>query len=323
MSFHIINVDTPRASLTCRDGQMICRSDDGSPERRLPLEDVASVIITSFSATLHSHLLLKAAQHGVSFLFCENFKPASILLPANRCTDTLLTRAVIGMDPKTRHALWQKTIDAKVKNQLTLARHLAPTDKRLVELERMASGKNPAREAACAKYYWAILSTALGPDRFTRERHGGGLNHLLNYGYAVLLSCVLQKLTALGLDPVFGINHVVRERSAALAYDLMEPFRPCVDARVMSWVQRFPQGDLPEGAASAFDVSKEYRAWVTSFTVERVGHLDLELDVRGVIEGVCRSFRRAVMAKRSGIYKPWTPNDSKWAGSLSPSTSPC
>ena len=158
---------------------MICRSDDGSPERSLPLEDVASVIITSFSATIHSHLLLQAAQHGVSFLFCENFKPASILLPANRCTDTLLTRAVIGMDPKTRHALWQKTIDAKVKNQLTLARRIAPADKRLVELERMASGKNPAREAACAKYYWAILSSALRLDRFTQERHGGGLNHLL------------------------------------------------------------------------------------------------------------------------------------------------
>ena len=128
--------------------------------------------------------------------------------------------------------------------------------------------------------------------------------------------------TALGLDPVFGINHVVRERCAALAYDLMEPFRPCVDARVLSWVQRFPHGDPAEGAPSAFEVSKEYRVWVTSFTVERVGHLDLELDVRGVIEGVCRSFRRAVMAKRSGIYKPWTPNDSKWAGSLSPLTFP-
>lgn len=319
MSFHIINIDSSRASLTCRDGQLICRTDDGHPDRRLPLEDVASVIITSFSATLHSHLLLKAARHGVSFIFCEEFRPASILLPANRCTDTLLTRALIGLDAKTRKALWRKTVDAKVANQLALAKCLAPEDKRIVEMERMAKGGNPHKEAACAKYYWNILSAALGENRFTRERTGGGLNQLLNYGYAVLLSAVLQKLTALGLDPVFGINHVVRERGAALAYDLMEPFRPCVDARVIAWVRRFDRADSND---SPFEVTREFRRWVTGFALEKVEHFQLELDVRGVIEGVCRSFRRAVMTGRAGLYKPWTPADSKWAGSLSRSTSP-
>lgn len=49
------------------------------------------------------------------------------------------------------------------------------------------------------------------PD-FTRARAGGGWNSLLNYGYAVLLSTVLQKLFALGLDPTFGISHATRER---------------------------------------------------------------------------------------------------------------
>lgn len=33
---------------------------------------------------------------------------------------------------------------------------------------------------------------------------------LLNYGYAALLSTILQKLFAVGLDPTFGISHVVR-----------------------------------------------------------------------------------------------------------------
>ena len=31
-----------------------------------------------------------------------------------------------------------------------------------------------------------------------------------------------------GLDPTFGIFHVTREQATPLAYDLMEPFRPCV-----------------------------------------------------------------------------------------------
>ncbi len=61
---------------------------------------------------------------------------------------------------------------------------------------------------------------------------------MLNYGYAVLLSTVLQKLFGVGLDPTFGISHVARERSTPLAYDLMEPFRTCVDWRVIQWVQQ-------------------------------------------------------------------------------------
>jgi CRISPR/Cas system-associated endonuclease Cas1 len=32
---------------------------------------------------------------------------------------------------------------------------------------------------------------------------------------------------------------VIRENSTPLAYDLMEPFRPCVDWRVAQWAGRF------------------------------------------------------------------------------------
>ena len=82
--------------------------------------------------------------------------------------------------------------------------------------------------------YWSVRA-----DRGWRA--GGGLNHLLNYGYAVLLSTVLQKLFCVGLDPTFGISHVTRERSTPLAYDLMEPFRPCVDWRVATWVRQLSE----------------------------------------------------------------------------------
>ena len=80
--------------------------------------------------------------------------------------------------------------------------------------------------------FWQIFGRTLNDEDFIRDRGRGGLNHFLNYGYAVLLSTVLQKLFGVGLDPTFGISHVERERSTPLAYDLMEQFRPCVDWRV-------------------------------------------------------------------------------------------
>jgi CRISPR-associated protein Cas1 len=49
VSYHIINIDSPQCSLTCRDGQLSCKMADGA-QRSLPMEDVAAIIISSFSA---------------------------------------------------------------------------------------------------------------------------------------------------------------------------------------------------------------------------------------------------------------------------------
>src|SRR5436190_21115633 len=129
MSYHIVSIDSPQCSLSCKDGQLVCKTAEG--ERKLPLEDVASIIITSFSASIHSHLFLEAAKHGVALIICEAFKPVSLVLPANRSTDTLLSRALVKLPEKSRHQLWQKTIDAKCENQCSLAAHITPADPRL------------------------------------------------------------------------------------------------------------------------------------------------------------------------------------------------
>lgn len=312
MSYHIVSIDSANCSLSCRDGQLTCKTADG--ERKLPLEDVASIIITSFSATIHSHLFLEAAKHGVALILCEAFKPVSLVLPANRSTDTLLSRAVLALTERTRHQLWLRTVDAKCANQVALAEHLASDDPGLESLRATARGRKPYKEAICAKLFWQLLGRALArlcqrPEEaeFTRDRAGGGLNALLNYGYAVLLSTVLQKLFAVGLDPTFGISHVARERSTPLAYDLMEPFRPCVDWRVFQWVREHPD-------RQDWEVTKDFRRWVTGFPLERVEYLEFTLEIQGVIEGVVRGFRRAVLENQPRYYRPWTPRNSKWAG---------
>ena len=305
MSYHIVSIDSPQCSLSCRDGQLTCTTAEG--EKKLPIEDVAAIIITSFSANIHSQLFLDAAKHGVALIICESFKPVSLVLPANRSTDTILSRALIKLTPEATQTLWRRTVDAKCQNQFALAEHLLPSDNRLEHFRATAFGKKPHKEAMCARLFWQIIGQAVNDPEFIRDRKAGGLNSLLNYGYAVLLSTVLQKLFALGLDPTFGVSHATRERSTPLAYDLMEPFRPCVDWRIIQWLRQRPQ-------TAGLEVTKEYRAWVTGFPLERVDYLNLSLDIRGCIEGVVRSFRRAVVENQPRLYKPWTPRNSKWAG---------
>lgn len=305
MSYHIVNIDAPLCTLSCPDGQLICKSDAG--EKKLPLEDVAAIIITSFSATIHSSLLIQAAKQGVALILCEAFKPVSLVIPANRSTDTILTRAQIRLAPACKAQLWQKTVDAKCQNQFYLVQHLAPRNPGLQRLQSCAFGRQPHKEALCAKLFWMLFAQELPFQDFVRGRFEGGLNKLLNYGYAVLLSTILQKLFGVGIDPTFGISHVMRERGTPLAYDLMEPFRPLVDWRVFQWAQQQP-------AASTWEVTKEFRQWVTGFPLEKIEYGGHKLEVRGCIEAVARSFRRALLDGRAALYKPWTPRNSRWAG---------
>lgn len=316
MSFHIVSIDTPQCSLTCKDGQLI-RKAPGEPDKTLALEDVASIIITSFSASIHSHLFLEAAKHGVALIICEAFKPVSLVLPANRSTDTLLSRALVKLGEKDCARLWQTTVDAKCRNQFALAARLAgqvphaANEATLAALRATAWGRKPHKEGICAKLFWQVFGRSLGEEEFSRDRGSGGLNALLNYGYAVLLSTVLQKLFGVGLDPTFGISHVPRERSTPLAYDLMEPFRPCVDWRVAQWVQRELGGtrsrasDASSAGETGWQVTREFRQWVTAFPLEKVEYLGLELNVQSCIEGVVRGFRRAVLHGDLKHYRPW------------------
>ena len=335
MSYHIVSIDSPQCSLSCKDGQLTCRVPGEEKPKTLPLEDVASIIVTSFSASIHSELFLQAAKHGVALIICEAFKPVSLVLPANRSTDTILSRAMLTLSPRVRAHLWQKTIDAKCQNQFALAEHIAPKDKWLDGLRQAAFSRKPHKEAICAKMFWQIFGRSLGDEEFVRERGRGGLNNLLNYGYAVLLSTVLQKLFGVGLDPTYGIAHVARERSTPLAYDLMEPFRPCVDWRVIQWVKHLQlkgsgvrgsggtEAESPENGAhgvtrptteSAYEVTKEFRRWVTGFPLERMDYLELTLEIQGIVEGVVRGFRRAVVENQPRYYKPWIPKNTRWAG---------
>lgn len=307
MSHHIITIDSPNCSVSVNHGQLTCRTLEDA-ERSLPIEDVASIIITSFSAKLHSKLLVESARHGVALVICDRFNPVSLLLPANRSSDTLLTKAELVLDKKKQSSLWRKTIDAKCRNQYALAEFLVPEFEKMDRLRAEAMGKGQHKESTCAQYYWRAWGQAIGDLEFKRHSPLNSSNKLLNYGYAVLLSTVLQKLFACGLDPTFGISHAVRERSTPLAYDLMETFRPCVDWRVAQWLIDYCE------PGEAVEITQEFKRWVTGFVLETVGYFKIEMTINNCIESVIRSFRNAVLKQSVREYKPWTPPNLKWAG---------
>src|SRR5271170_351927 len=64
------------------------------------------------------------------------------------------------------------------------------------------------------------------------------VNAMLNYLYAVLESESRLAVAALGLDPGLGVMHMDAPARDSLAFDVMEPVRPLVDAYLLNWIRR-------------------------------------------------------------------------------------
>jgi CRISPR-associated protein Cas1 len=214
------------ARLNTKDGQIVVAQDDG--EARVPLEDVAYVILDAPHATLTTTLLSACMEHGVALLVVDQrHTPNGLLLPFHthhRQAGVAATQ--IGLGEPFKKRCWQRIVAAKIDNQ---AAHLDAAGRRGAEALRamrdlIGSGDPDNVEARAAREYWSKLF-----DGFVRSGAGDLRNSLLNYGYAVMRAAVARALTAYGCLPAIGLHHAGALNAFNLADDLIEPFRPFVD----------------------------------------------------------------------------------------------
>lgn len=110
-------------------------------------------------------------------------------------------------------------------------------------------------EAQAAKRYWKLLYG----KSFSRNRDLEGTNAQLNYGYAVIRAMIARALVGTGFHPAIGINHQNQYNAYCLADDIMEPFRPWVDQRVLELNKN-----------SNFEVNKETKTDLLNLLSEQV-----------------------------------------------------
>jgi CRISPR-associated protein Cas1 len=214
------------ARLNTADGQIVVSQDDG--EARVPLEDLAYVVLDAPHATLTSTLLSACMEAGVVIVSVDaRHTPNGITLPFHshhRQAGVAATQVSLGEPFKKR--CWQRVVVAKIENQ---AAHLESVGREAQALRAMAklvgSGDPENVEARAAREYWRVLY-----ENFTRDDTGDLRNKMMNYGYAVARAGIARALVAYGLLPAFGLHHASVTNAFNLADDLLEPFRPFVDA---------------------------------------------------------------------------------------------
>lgn len=137
-------------------------------------------------------------------------------------------------DETHRGEIWRQIVLLKIKMQENLLRRLGLNydsgkwEKYLAALE---TNDRSNREGQAARLYF---NTLFG-KQFQR-RDGSPTNGALNYGYAILCSAMTRALSIHGYHPSIGIAHRGATNPFKFSYDLMEPFRPWVDAIV--WNQK-------------------------------------------------------------------------------------
>jgi CRISPR-associated protein Cas1 len=227
----VVDIATDGRHLSAYRGFLVV-SEDRQEVGRIPLDDVAAVIVHAHGVTWSTNLIVALAERGALMVLCgSNHAPIAVCMPLDgHHGQNARIRAQWNAGKPLVKQLWREVVVAKIVWQAAvLEAHGIAADAFDMLARRVRSGDPENVEAQAARRYWPLL---MG-ENFRRDREAAGVNGLLNYGYTVLRSLLARSVVAAGLHPSIGIHHANRGNPFALADDLIEPFRPLVDAMVM------------------------------------------------------------------------------------------
>ena len=226
------------AYLSTKHEQLVIHfPEEGKPSKTVAIEDIGYVVLEHPQITLTNGLMMKLVQNKTAIITCDQqHLPCSMLQPlVGHSEQTERYTHQLNASIPLKKQLWQQTVIAKIHNQ---ARHLEIRQKPCLKLDNWAkkvkSGDSENHEAVAAAYYFQNLFDI---PLFSRYQHGIPPNNLLNYGYAILRAIVARALISSGMLPSVGIFHHNKYNAFALADDIMETYRPYVDAVVYGLVE--------------------------------------------------------------------------------------
>ena len=230
MSWRTIVV-TGIAKLDYKMDYLVVRKQNGM--QRVHLSEIGMLIIESTSVSLTTTLLCELVKHKTKVIFCdEKHNPQSALHPFYGSHDTSAKiRAQVAWPSSIKESVWTEIVTLKIKHQhfVLIRRKQTEAAALLSEyLKEITFDDETNREGHAAKVYFNAL---FGKD-FTRTSQNA-INAALNYGYGILLSFFTREIVSMGYITQLGLFHDNMYNPFNLASDLMEPFRPLVDERVL------------------------------------------------------------------------------------------
>ena len=280
-----------KAKITTQYEQLVIQTEQ--KKGNIPIEDLGFVIIENQQTYISVPALNKLIANNVSVVFCnEKHMPVSMLLnlDGHHIQQEIFKHQITASEPLKKQ-LWQQTIKKKIQHQATLLDRMNKTGHPLYfYASKVLSGDTTNREAMAAAYYWKHLFEF----PFVRDRNGDFPNLFLNYGYTILRAAVARALSGSGLLNTLGIHHRNKYNAYALADDIMEPFRPLVDEKVLSLIANY---DIRE-------LTPDIKAALINITTETVYFEDFKSPLMVGLQRVASSLQQCLTGERRKINFP-------------------
>lgn len=283
------------ARLSLKLAQMVVELQDVT--RTLPIEDIGVVILDHKQITI-THALIDALLANNVAIVTSNDKhlPVGLMLPLDGNTlQSERFRAQIDASESLKKQMWQQTVVAKILGQAhVLGTQLIEHNNMLKWSKDVRSGDTDNMEARAAAYYWRNM---FEKDAFIRDPQGLPPNNFLNYGYSVVRAMMARALVGAGLLPTLGIHHHSRYDAYCLADDIMEPYRPFVDMKVL---EMWEKGEVTS------DISSEQKRQLLALTTMDVNISGHRSPMMLAIQATAQSVQKCLSGEaRKIIYPDW------------------
>lgn len=219
------------AKLNLKSNHLVIKQ--GENEAKLFLKDINFIILESQKINITSALLSTLAKYKILLLTCdETHQINGIFTPfLGHFLSAKIAKEQMAVSTQRKAILWQKIIKNKINNQahiLKLSKHEEQSEELLEYSKKVLLGDSKNAEANAAALYFKTL---FGRDFYREELCF--VNSALNYGYAVVRTCVIRSVCISGLLTWQGIKHDNVYNDFNLCDDLIEVFRPWVDLCVL------------------------------------------------------------------------------------------
>jgi len=227
----IVEINRNNVHLNIYRGFLLLKEKEQEIARE-PLVDIDCLLVHGFGISYSHNLLSKLCELNIPLIVCgNNFMPAGYLL--SYCSNFEFTGRLhnqINTSLPLKKNLWKTLIKSKILNQKKVLNFIGDEAKDFDHLiSKVRSGDPENVESQAAVKYWR---RAFGIN-FRRDFDLQGINSFLNFGYAILRACSSRYLVASGLSPALGIHHKNKLNAFCLADDIIEPFRPYIDRKIL------------------------------------------------------------------------------------------
>lgn len=235
MSWRVVVVSS-RAKLELKLNYLVIRNNEEI--KKIHIDEISVLVIENTGSSITVSLLESLWKKKIAVIFCDAKRnPGAQIIPYYGSFDT--SQKVLVQTKWTEHtkqSVWAEIVKEKIRKQSAcLWKHNDfAAAKLLGYIPNVTLGDTTNREGHAAKVYFNAL---FGPS-FSRSEVGY-TNAALNYGYSIILSAVARDIVANGYITQLGLFHHNTFNQYNLASDIMEPFRPLIDHKVM----QFPLGN--------------------------------------------------------------------------------